>query len=181
VCRRIDSVETIRSIWTTFHACGTVVILNAMQEETVEKVAKAQAADFEAQVAAGLKAGTQEEATDTNMIGARNYGRWEIKYELKQPYIDPDFAVRIPFPPLRNIALGTVADRTIAVLQSNEIMLACVKCMMDTRVVELETFSTVVSIPGSPTMRWHRDDRALCTLVSSPPTKHFVRAACRSF
>ena len=45
-----------------------------MQEETVEKVAKAQAADFEAQVAAGLKAGTQEEATDTNMIGARNYG-----------------------------------------------------------------------------------------------------------
>ena len=51
----------MRSIWTTFHACGTVVILNAMQEETVEKVAKAQAADFEAQVAAGLKAGTQEE------------------------------------------------------------------------------------------------------------------------
>ena len=50
----------------------------------------------EAQVAAGLKAGTQEEATDTNMIGARNYGRWEIKYELKQPYIDPDFAVRNP-------------------------------------------------------------------------------------
>ena len=89
----------MRSIWTTFHACGTVVVLNAMQEETVEKVAKAQAADFEAQVAAGLKAGTQEEATDTNMIGARNYGRWEIKYELKQPYIDTDFAVRIPFPP----------------------------------------------------------------------------------
>ena len=86
----------MRSIWTTFHACGTVVVLNAMQEETVEKVAKAQAADFEAQVAAGLKAGTQEEATDTNMIGARNYGRWEIKYELKQPYIDPDFAVRNP-------------------------------------------------------------------------------------
>ena len=51
----------MRSIWTTFHACGTVVVLNAMQEETVEKVAKAQAADFEAQVAAGLKAGTQEE------------------------------------------------------------------------------------------------------------------------
>ena len=113
----------MRSIWTTFHACGTVVVLNAMQEETVEKVAKAQAADFEAQVAAGLKAGTQEEvrflteilddfrrfvveiwlfrrnfwqATDTNMIGARNYGRWEIKYELKEPYIDPDFAVRNP-------------------------------------------------------------------------------------
>ena len=150
-----------------------------MQEETVEKVAKAQAADFEAQVAAGLKAGTQEEATDTNMIGARNYGRWEIKYELKQPYIDPDFAVRTPFPPLRNIALGTVADRTTAVLQSNEIMLACVKCIMDTRVVELETFSTVVSIPGSPTMRWHRDDRALC--APCPLLIHFVRATCRSF
>ena len=35
----------------------------------------------------------------------------------------------------------------LVVSQSNEIMLACVKCMMDTRVVELETFSTVVSIP----------------------------------
>jgi hypothetical protein len=113
-----------------------VVILDAMREETVERVAKAQAEEFAKEIEPTLHMGDGATATDTTTIGSRNYGRWEIKYPLKSPYIDPDFA-------------------------SNELLLACVKCMMDTRVVELETFSTVVSLPGSPTMQWHRDDREL--------------------
>ena len=113
-----------------------MVILDAMREETVERVAKAQAEEFAKEIEPTLHMGDGATATDTTTIGSRNYGRWEIKYPLKSPYIDPDFA-------------------------SNELLLACVKCMMDTRVVELETFSTVVSLPGSPTMQWHRDDREL--------------------
>eukprot|EP01046_Picozoa_sp_COSAG06_P046330 COSAG06_NODE_6549_length_2886_cov_7.741374_2_plen_181_part_00 len=126
-----------------------------MREETVERVAKAQAEEFAKEIESTLHMGDGATATDTTTIGSRNYGRWEIKYPLKSPYIDPDFA-------------------------SNELLLACVKCMMDTRVVELETFSTVVSLPGSPTMQWHRDDRELWPRALKGENKISLPPSCNT-
>ena len=50
-----------------------------MREETVDKVAKAQAAEFARDIEPKLHMGGAHDSTDTVTIGARNYGRWEIK------------------------------------------------------------------------------------------------------
>ena len=56
-----------------------MVILNAMREETVTKVADAQATSFARDIEPKLHMGGARDSTDTTTIGARNYGRWEIK------------------------------------------------------------------------------------------------------
>lgn len=127
--------ETMRRIMVLLRVCGVVGLVDVLDPDAVELIATQQKADFEAFLER-LPADRPPGATvDDYWINVRAASRGGRRFELKFPLVYP---------------------YTHGGLSANPFVLSAVKALLGTR-VELDTFSSVTSLPGGLAMDWHMD------------------------
>ena len=142
--RAFESLQAVQLAWRALEVCGVVVLEGAVAPEVTEAVGHAVAEHFE---------GTKErirafkpEILDpsTRFSGKtsiqtvwpdaaeRSKLRFEVKLPLEPPYLDE-------------------------ALTSSEAIVSLIKNVLRSKMLELDTFSYVVSMAGAPKQHWHND------------------------
>ena len=142
--RGFESMQAVQLAWRALEVCGVVVLEGAIAPKTVKAVHRAVEAHFE-----GVKERirtTMPEILDpstrysgkTSIQSAwpdaaeRSKLRFEVKLPLEPPYLDEALTSSDPV-----VSLLTTALRS--------------------KMLELDTFSYVVSMAGAPKQHWHND------------------------
>ena len=146
--RGFESMRAVQLAWRTLEVCGVVVLEGAIAPKTAETVHHAVAAHFEG-VKERIRAFKPEILDPSTGYSAktsiqtvwpdaaeRSKMRFEVKLPLEPPYLDE--AITSP---------GPVVSLLTTVLRS--------------KMLEIDTFSYVVSMAGAPTQRWHDDAGSL--------------------
>lgn len=123
--------KTVARAAATLKVCGVVIVDGVIPAPVVGPLA-AQADAVVEQQLAGVDPGADAKATfEGTTTAKRGEGRYEFTNPLEGPYTDDTV--------VQNAFLGPVLRRT-----------------MGPR-IEMDTFSTVVSVPGAPAQHWHAD------------------------
>jgi len=117
-----------------FEECGVVVLNGAFSDKLIQQLEAAQAKQFDAYIAS-VEADPRAENSTT--AERRSKGRYELKAPLEKPFSSAEL-LRAPnvYPFLKQV-LGT------------------------SRTLELDTLSSVTSLPQAPAQHWHRDAGSL--------------------
>jgi tetratricopeptide (TPR) repeat protein len=125
--QRLHPSTLIRAI-AVVHVCGAVVLERIYPDELIRDVAAAQRHAFSAHLKLIKR---NPRATNSTLASQRSPLRHELRAPMEDPYVRADLVLQ---PLLRPVLLGMLGDR-----------------------VELDTFSSVTSLPTAPDQHWHRD------------------------
>lgn len=126
--------ETFRRVLILLRVCGVVHLQSTFDfDKVLAPIAAAHAAEFKAWTERAVAKDPQFKSSNIEWANAasRGFSRFETKFPMKAPFIDPRFA-------------------------GNRLLSKVVKGILGAR-VELDTFSAVTSMPGSSDQMWHSD------------------------
>lgn len=109
--------------------CGVIVLERVFDVDLVAALAREQGVLFRSFHEAVHANRSLENSTTS---GLRSEGRWEVKLPLVPPFTSPN-------------------------LIANPALFSLLKRVLGTEEIELDTLSSVTSVPGSPAQHWHAD------------------------
>jgi hypothetical protein len=121
------SGESMRRLWILMRVCGVVSIKDVFQVGTMDDIAVQQALDFEE----FYQTNQGELGVEKVDSAGRSERRLEVKFPNTLPYTNPD-------------------------LLANRFLVAFVKTLL-TPAMQIDTFSSVTSLPGAPIQHYHND------------------------
>ncbi|EGD83458.1 hypothetical protein PTSG_04065 [Salpingoeca rosetta] len=124
------TAATARRIFLLLRICGVVALREVMQPAVLDRIYNAYKDDF-----ARFQSDLQRRSDSTNGewtdAAERSTDRYEVKFPLRYPYTDDAFT-------------------------ANRVIIAAAKLVMNNK-IEIDTFSTVTSLPNAPVQPWHGD------------------------
>eukprot|EP00055_Hartaetosiga_balthica_P010548 m.45393 g.45393 ORF g.45393 m.45393 type:complete len:524 (-) comp7217_c0_seq1:140-1711(-) len=139
------SAHTARRLYITMRVCGVAVLRNAMEKSVLKKIIKVYEDRFES-FSSRLAKWDHKGVLEWTDAASRSEDRYEIKFKVEPPFTYPD-------------------------VTANRFILFVSKLMLGDR-IEIDTLSTVTSLPGAPNQHWHADVGSIFKRHIRSPDRH---------